>query len=264
MVNEKNKFVRNPKKDFSRQRTFDFATMIKFILSAGCNTLATELMNFFDFQQFLSVSALVQQREKFCGKHFTISCLNSICCDANVYKYFAKGDRFDFIENLKSPDYEISIRFVWFKLDNGEYEVLSTSLSEEIFSAADLKEIFHMRWGIETSYRLSKWSPGMVSYHSKKPENVKQEVYAGLIMYNFAMYICADLNTEERGKKHPQQINFTQAIKICLHFFRTREAAQTFDVEATILKFLLPIKTGRSYQRKAVSKSVVGFNYRLS
>ena len=32
----------------------------------------------------------------------------------------------------------------------------------------------------------------------------------------------------------------------------------------TKLKFLLPVRSGRSYQRKAVSQSVVGFNYRLS
>ena len=137
-------------------------------------------------------------------------------------------------------------------------------MPEAIFTAEDLKEIYHLRWNIETSYLLSKWALGMTSYHSKKADNVKQEVYADLIMYNFVMYICSELKPEKRGKKHPQQINFTQAIKICLHFFRINEDAQAFDVEATILKFLLPIRNGRSYQRKAVSKSVVGFNYRLS
>lgn len=412
---QKEKFVRNPGRDFIRRRIFDFSTMIKFILSAGCNTLATELMNFFDFNQFPSVSAFVQQREKILpeafhhiliefnnrmnvapklfhgyrllavdGSNLTLpfnpeecenirtedhcnflhlSTIYDVCSklyvDASiqsgtkcgeaaaavdlikrlpdrfpviiiadrgyenynlfahieerlfdyvirikdsckggmlfgietpdaeefdivrnlvitrkstgpaavnrkVYKYFTKAARFDFIENSKAPDYEIQIRFVRFKLDNGEYEVLATSLPEEKFSVDALKEIYHMRWNIETSYLLSKWVLGMTSYHSKKSENVKQEVYADLIMYNFVMYICADLKTEERGKKHPQQINFTQAIKICLHFFRDSEDAQAFDVEATILKFLLPIRKGRSYQRKAVSKSVVGFNYRLS
>ena len=412
---QKEKFVRNPEKDFTRHRIFDFSTMIKFVLSAGCNTLATELMNFFDFNQFPSVSAFVQQREKIlpeafhhvliefnnrmnvspklfhgyrllavdgsdltlpfnpkesenirtkdhcnflhlntiydvCSKRYVDAaiCSGTKCgevsaavdfvrrlpekfpvilladrgyesynlfahveerlfdyvirikdacstgilsgiefpeadefditrnlvitrqstgpaaVNSKVYKYFTKATRFDFIENSKAPDYEIQIRFVRFKLDNGEYEVLATSLPEEIFSTEDLKELYHMRWNIETSYLLSKWALGMSSYHSKKAENVKQEVYADLIMYNFVMYICADLKTEKRGKKHPQQINYTQAIKICLHFFKASEDVQAFDVEATILKFLLPIRSGRSYQRKAVSKSVVSFNYRLS
>lgn len=411
----KNEFVRNPGKDFTRRRTFDFSTMIKFILSAGCNTLANEILHFFDFHSFPSVSAFVQQREKVlpeafhhlllefnrkmsvppklfhgyrllavdgsdltlpfnpkepenirtkdhcnflhlntvydvCTRLYVDACffagskggevsaavdlvkklsekypviliadrgyesynlfahveerlfdyvirikdmdstgiLSGIdlpdtqtfdvekrlimtrhstgpaAVNPKVYKYFTKATRFDFIENSKAPDYELSIRFVRFQLDNGQFEVLATSLPKEIFSAEDLKEIYHLRWNIETSYLLSKWGLGMASYHSKKAENIKQEIYADLIMYNFAMYICMELKTDGRGKKHPQQINFTQATKICLHFFRTSEAVQTFDIEATILRFLLPIRHGRSFPRKAVSPSVVSFNYRLS
>lgn len=414
MEKQKNNFVRCPNRDFTRHRSLDFSTMIKFILSAGCNTLATEIMNFFDFRQFPSVSAFVQQRSKIlpdafhhllmefneqinlepklfhgyrllavdgsdltlpfntkepenirtkdhcnflhlntiydvCSKIYTeasfyagkkggessaaIDLLKNIPekhpviliadrgyenynlfahieerlfdyvirikdCESNgiisgidypeadefditrnivitrkstgpfavnpqKYKYFAKGERFDFIENSKDNDYEMQIRFVRFKLESGAYEVLATSLPEESFATEQLKEIYRMRWNIETSYLLSKWSMGMASYHSKKAENVKQEVYADLIMYNFTMYICGELDVTNRGKKHSQQINYTQAIKICLRFFRTSEVTQTFDVEATILKFILPIRPGRSYQRKAVSPSVVSFPYRL-
>ncbi len=415
MAMHKDEFVRNPEKDFTRKRTFDFSTMIRFILSAGCNTLANEIMNFFDFQQIPSVSAFVQQREKIlseafhhllvefnekmpvhpklfhgyrllavdgsdltlpfnpkepenirtkdhcnflhlntlydvCGRLYVnasfctgtkgnetsaavdlvkslpekypvvlladrgyenynlfahieerlfdyvirIKDLNSTgilsgidlpatdefdivrnlvitrkstgpaAINRKVYKHFTKASRFDFIENSKAPDYDIQIRFVRFKLDNGEYEVLATSLPEEIFSMEDLKEIYHLRWNVEVSYLLSKWGMGMASYHSKKAENIKQEVYADLVMYNFVAYICMELKTDGRGKKHPRQINFTQAIKICLHFFRLSKDAQAFDVGATILKYLLPIRPGRSFPRKAISPSVVSFNYRLT
>ena len=70
MDNDKSRFVRNPEKDFTRRRTLDFQTMIKFILSAGSNTLATEIMNFFDFSRFPFVSAFVQQREKILPEAF--------------------------------------------------------------------------------------------------------------------------------------------------------------------------------------------------
>ena len=63
------------------------------------------------------------------------------------YKYLSKKSRFDYIENSKSPDYEITIRFVRFLLDDNTYEVIATSLPEEIFSMEDLKEIYHQRWG---------------------------------------------------------------------------------------------------------------------
>ena len=415
MSEHKEEFVRKPGKDFVRHRSLDFTTMIKCILSFGCNTLANEILNFFDFQYVPTVSAFVQQRVKILSEAFHhlllqfnekmdvspklfhgyrllavdgsdltlpfnsnepenirtkdhcnflhLNTVYDVCSKLYVdasfyagskggeaaaavelvkqlsdrhpvivladrgyenynlfahiedrlfdyvirikdinsngilsgirlaaeeefdivrtlvmtrkstgpsavnsqkYKYFTKAARFDFVEDSKSADYEITIRFVRFALENGEYEVLATSLPVEIFSVDDLKEIYHLRWNIETSYRLTKWSLGMVSYHSKKSQNIKQEVYSALLMYNFSMYICADLDIVKQGKKHPLQINYTQAIKICLRFFRDSEITQTFDVEATILKFLLPIRFGRSYLRKAVSKSVIAFNYRLS
>ena len=415
MDNDKSRFVRNPEKDFTRRRTLDFQTMIKFILSAGSNTLATEIMNFFDFSRFPSVSAFVQQRKKILPEafyhlliefnrqmpvspklfrgyrllavdgsdltlpfnpdepenirtkdHCNFMHLNTVydVCSrlyldayffsgskggeasaaadmirklpekypvilladrgyenynlfANMeerlfdyvvrikdtdstgimsginlpdtqefdvekrivitrhstgpaavmpqtYKYLNRSARFDFIENSKAPDYDITIRFVRFQLDNGQFEVLATSLPKETFSAEDLKEMYHLRWNIETAYLLSKWAMGMASYHSRKADSIMQEIYAELVMYNFVMYICMDLNIEGRGRKHPQQIKFTQAIKICLHFFKHTQTMQTYDVEATILKFLLPVRCNRSYPRKVVSPSVVGFNYRLA
>lgn len=63
------------------------------------------------------------------------------------YKYLSKKSRFDYIENSKSPDYEITIRFVRFLLDDNTYEVIATSLPEEIFSMEDLKEIYHRHMG---------------------------------------------------------------------------------------------------------------------
>ena len=77
-------------------------------------------------------------------RHSTGSAINT-----KKYKYLSKKSRFDYIENSKSPDYEITIRFVRFLLDDNTYEVLATSLPEEIFSTEDLKEIYHQRWGIE-------------------------------------------------------------------------------------------------------------------
>lgn len=64
------------------------------------------------------------------------------------YKYLSKKMRFDYVSNSKSPDYELTIRFVRFKLTDNSYEVLATSLPEEIFSVKDLKEIYQQRWGI--------------------------------------------------------------------------------------------------------------------
>ena len=38
-------------------------------------------------------------------------------------------------------------------LDTGEYETIATSLDPEVFPSDSIKQLYHMRWGIETSFR---------------------------------------------------------------------------------------------------------------
>ena len=64
--------------------------------------------------------------------------------------------------------YYLSFRVVRFKLTQDSYEVLLTNLSEDEFSVVDLKELYAMRWGIETSFRDLKYSLALSYFHSKK------------------------------------------------------------------------------------------------
>ena len=153
------------------------------------------------------------------------------------YKYLSKKSRFDYIENSKSPDYEITIRFVRFLLDDNTYEVIATSLPEEIFSMEDLKEIYHQRWGIETGFRELKYILGLSAFHSKQENSILQEIYARLVMYNFSMLIAQHVKPKEKDLKYKLQINFTQATKICLNFFRYKGKEPPYDIEATIQRF---------------------------
>ena len=69
---------------------------------------------------------------------------------------------------------------------------------------------------------------------------------------------------KEKDLKYRLQINFTQATKICLNFFRYKGKEPPYDIEATIQRFLLPIRPNRKRQRVSVSTCVVSFNYRLA
>lgn len=184
------------------------------------------------------------------------------------YKYFTKQSRFDFIENSQSPDYEMTIRFVRFKITDDSYESIATSLSEDRFSVEELREIYRRRWAIETGFREVKYILGLRAVHSKQENSILQEIYARLVMYNFSMSITLKTPIKLKGKekdlKHHLQVNFTQATKICLHFFKFRGLEPTYDIEATIRRFLLPIRPNRQRQRIAVSTTVVSFNYRLA
>ena len=80
------------------------------------------------------------------------------------------------------------LRIVRFQLDNGNFETLATSLPRS-FTVDDLKEIYHRRWGIETSFRDLKYSAGLVNLHGKRDDFVEQEIYAALTAFNFTSRI---------------------------------------------------------------------------
>ena len=180
------------------------------------------------------------------------------------YKYFSKTARFDYIKDSKSNDYELTIRFVRFQLENGSYELIATSLSEDEFSAEELKKLYQLRWNIEVGFREAKYILGMEAFHSKQENSICQEIYSRIIMYNFSMLITLGTKIPEKERKHQHQINFSRAVRICIAFFKQTENGPPIDVEATIVKFLLPIRPNRSQPRDTVSACVVSFNYRLA
>lgn len=194
----------------------------------------------------------------------TRKCAGPALVNRPKYKYFSKKMRFDYVSNSKSPDYELTIRFVRFKLTDNSYEVLATSLPEEIFSVKDLKEIYQQRWGIETGFRELKYIMGLSAFHSKQENSILQEIFARLTMYNFSMFIIMKIRPKEKDRRYQLQVNFTQAINICLNYFRYRGKEPPYEIEATIQRFLLPIRPNRKCQHRVVSTTVVPFNYRLS
>jgi IS4 transposase len=60
--------------------------------------------------------------------------------------------------------YYLSFRVVRFKHTQDTYEVLLTNLPEDEFSVSELKELYAMRWGIETSFRDLKYSSCFVLF----------------------------------------------------------------------------------------------------
>lgn len=73
-------------------------------------------------------------------------------------KFLPLNSVFDFLPaKSKKADptviYELPVRFVRFKITDDTYEVLATNLPDQEFSAVELKRLYAMRWGIETSFR---------------------------------------------------------------------------------------------------------------
>lgn len=189
---------------------------------------------------------------------------NEIKAHPEKYKFMPANQKFDYLPVGDKGNYKINFRLVRFAISEDSYEVIITNLPENKFPPEKIKEMYHMRWGIETSFRELKYAIGLTSFHSKKTAYIIQEIFARLTMYNFCEIITTHVVIQKKDRKYGYQVNFTIAISICLHYFRCRNALSPPNVEALIQKNILPVRNGRKDPRKVKTKSAVSFIYRVA
>ncbi|MBU3804499.1 MAG: transposase [Candidatus Cellulosilyticum pullistercoris] len=167
-----------------------------------------------------------------------------------------------FIVNLQESKqkkfYPMWFRVVRFKITDDTYETVITNLDADAFSSEELKKLYHMRWGIETSFRELKYALGLISFHAKKVEYIIQEVFARLVMYNLCEMITLHVVVQQKPTKNEYQVNFTVAIHIYKKFFRD-ENVHPPEVEVLIRKNILPVREDRKNPRRIKFKKA-GFN----
>lgn len=180
------------------------------------------------------------------------------------YKFMPTNQTFDYLP-LKSEDtYTISFRITRFSIADDSYEMLVTNLDRSEFSTNDLKEIYHLRWGIETSFRELNYSIGLTSFHARKAEYIKQEVFARLLLYNYCELITTHVVQQMQNKDKTKQVNFTIAIYICREYLRQKCNLSPPDVIKLIEKHILPVRPGRKDPRKVKPQASVSFLYRVA
>lgn len=164
--------------------------------------------------------------------------------------------------DFQSP-YTMTFRVVRFLLDNGQYETIATTLPRT-FSLSDIKELYHMRWGIETAFRDLKYNIGLVNLHGKSDDYVKQEIFAAMTISNFCSRITNHIVIQKKNENmYAYAVNWKMAVTLCIKFYRD----DSFDSEQLmedIQKYIEPIRKGRKDERKLKTKSFVGFIYRVS
>ncbi|MEK4508382.1 IS4 family transposase [Paenibacillus sp. FSL K6-2524] len=184
-----------------------------------------------------------------------------------IYKFVPSTSTFDFLDLHENLFYPIFFRVVRFVLPSGAYETVITNLSSTDFPPDELRSIYNMRWGIETSFRALKYTVGLTSFHAKKRESITQEIFARMIMYNFTEMITSHVVISQMNKRHQYQVNFTVAVHVCRHFLHSRDNGSPPDVEGLIRKNILPIRPirpGQKNTRKIRYKSAVSFVYRVA
>lgn len=181
-----------------------------------------------------------------------------------LYKFLPNNSRFDYLELHHDTYYPITLRVLRIKINDERYETIITNLDNSNFSLSDIKELYSLRWGIETSFRKLKYTIGLVNFHSKKTNCIIQEVFSRLVMYNFCEIITAYIIVTTKSKKYVYKVNFSFAVLICRRLILPICKARPPDVEALLGKNTLPVRKGRSLPRNIRHKSSVSFLYRVA
>ncbi len=168
--------------------------------------------------------------------------------DKNHYKHVSSSTRFDYLpEKSRKHDptvfYSLSFRIVRFPISDTQCETIITNLDDKSFPLPEIKQLYAMRWGIETSFRDLKYTLGLLHLHAKKVEFVLQKIFAKFTMYNFCELITQSVVIQQGQRKHAYKVNFSDAVHICFEFFLRN--VPPLDVEATLMKYISPIRPGR-------------------
>lgn len=213
------------------------------------------------------VGLLMKQDFKFCFRLSTAwknaaSQLNGNKNDVDWIMQHNTHKHSDQMKLHNIPKLLSGLRLVAIDLSTGEKEILLTNLSDrEEYSSETLKELYHLRWGVEEGYKTFKKTLHIEHFTGKSAQSVKQDFYARIFMLNMASMIRSqgiDHRKRSTGNKYEQQSNKTQVLAKTKDFLTDLfYSSQIGKVIKQLLKILEKrleiIRPGRSFPRPKTS-----------
>lgn len=136
-------------------------------------------------------------------------------------------------KELGLPIKPLKLRCVAVVLDSGETEVLITDLMDSHkYPFGIFKELYHLRWFVEESYKQMKSRTEIENFSGKSPLAVRQDFFAKLFTANLTAILAFSVHQKiKQQTKHRQkqyQLNWTQALSrmknsVILLFIRGKE-----------------------------------------
>lgn len=181
---------------------------------------------------------------------------------------------FNLVERLLKEN--IHLRFVKIPIITSDgkkvEEVLLTNLENEEFDTEKIKDLYHMRWDIETSYRALKSNLKLEEFSGTKPQIIAQDIYINVFVFNFIQDIITETKDIPQEKyKYKMKINNNYAIGLIKTYFlkiffekkirkRNKLMIELID---KISYNLVPIRNERSYSRNLtpINKSRMSYKY---
>jgi len=129
--------------------------------------------------------------------------------DSQVVTLTPCAEQMPLIQQMNLPT-TLTLRFVRVRLSTGDYEVLATTLLDEVlYPTEDFAELYYLRWGIETFYGLLKNRLVLENFTGLSPEAVKQDFFATVYLTGLETLLTdvAQTRLNDKKTKHPQKVN---------------------------------------------------------
>ena len=219
------------------------------------------------------IKELPDEQEEFdviIKRFYTDKLTNIMKEQSDVYHYMNPNKNIPHFQPLLDGKhlYFMQFRILKIKVSENTYECIITNLPHT-FDLEDIEACYHWRWGIELTFRYLKHANGLLYFHSKKPEFLKQEIYANLILYNFGIFLANEAAEENQKKKRRQdnkydyEIDFSSALKAARKFFIRRDSHKSVNIIKLIMKYVHAVKTEfRQFNRPLRGIGAIHFGYR--
>ncbi len=148
-------------------------------------------------------------------------------------------------------------------------ERLVTTIGADAMTPAELVEVYHMRWGVETCFEFMKDRLQLENFTGASPRLIEQDVYATAYLANVAFDLANEAEREAageiaaRGYKHAMAVNRTVAIgvlkdelvRIVTSPDSDARDAMMADIVAELGRYLVPVRPARAYGRDGLGRN---------
>lgn len=154
----------------------------------------------------------------------------------------------------------MKVRLVRVDLPNDEIEVLMTSLLDsQKYPSNMFKELYFLRWGIETFYDELKNKIKVEYFTGYSKISVLQDFFCAVFISNLQSIIVNDLQEELAMKNQNTKLDYKINANLTYGFLKNRVLELLFkegsledvflELQALFLKNTIPIRPNRSYAR---------------
>ena len=186
-----------------------------------------------------------------------------------------KKDRKKLADFPHMQDAPLTCRLIKVELENGEKEILCTSLTDSgKYAYEDFEQLYHYRWNEEEAYKLLKSRVEIENFSGKTARAVRQDFHAKV----FLMTLCAayahpieekvvEEYKTDQNRKYDQKINRTNALSMTQDILigvlirkQFEKALNAFDnIVANTREIIRP---GRTNPRNKKPKKLYYMNYK--